>query len=160
MELIAAGALQRPILENLLQLYMHDFSELIALDIGEDGRYIYRDLPRYWSEAFRWPFLARYDGKLVGFALIKTANDGDRYDMAEFFVMRSYRHRGLGTELAEKVWRHFPGPWQIRVMEKNVAACRFWMSSIARFTNGAADFTTLEIDGTTWRYFAFDSTSK
>jgi predicted acetyltransferase len=159
-ELIQAGARQQSVLENLLQLYIHDFSELIPLDIGEDGRYSYKNLPLYWSDASRLPFLARFDGKLAGFVLVtilELSGDGEGYDMAEFFVLRSYRHRGVGRELAEKVWVRFPGLWQIRVMENNVAAVKFWASSIAKFTRRAADFTSIEIDGTRWRLFSFDS---
>jgi len=44
--------------------------------------------------------------------------DSEAWDMAEFSVLRQYRHRGIGTQLAEKVWLHCPGRWQIRVMEK------------------------------------------
>ena len=65
-ELIEAGAHQRPIMENLLQLYIHDFSEMVSLEIGEDGRYEYKDLNRYWSDPGRWPFLAKLGGKLAG----------------------------------------------------------------------------------------------
>jgi predicted acetyltransferase len=49
----------------------------------------------------------RLDGKLVGFALVTQGSepfgDSEAWDMAEFFVLRRYRHRGIGTQLAEKV---------------------------------------------------------
>lgn len=159
-ELIQAGAQQQSVLENLLQLYIYDFSELIPMDIGDDGRYSYKNLTLYWSDASRLPFLARFDGKLAGFVLVTIAQlpgDGECYDMAEFFVLLSYRHRGIGRELAEKVWIRFPGRWQIRVRANNVAAFRFWASSIAKFTRRVADFTSFEIDGTRWHLFSFDS---
>jgi predicted acetyltransferase len=97
---------------------------------------------------------------LAGFALVtisELSGDGEGYDMAEFFVLRSYRHRGIGRELAQKVWLRFPGLWQIRVMANNVAAFKFWASSIAKFTRSVADFTSFEIDGTRWHLFSFDS---
>ena len=159
-ELIQAGAQQQSVLDNLFQLYIHDFSELIPLDIGNDGRYTYKNLSLYWSDASRLPFLARFDGRLAGFVLVaisELSGGGEGYDMAEFFVLRSYRHRGIGRELAEKVWLRFPGPWQIRVMANNVAAFNFWASSIARFTRRVADFTSFEIDETRWHLFSFDS---
>lgn len=160
-ELIEAGAKHQSVLENLLQFYIHDFSELIAQDVGNDGRYNYKDLPLYWSDASRIPFLARFDGKLAGFALIRriseSPGDGEAYDMVEFFILRRYRHRGIGFELAEKVWLRCPGRLQIRVMGTNVAALRFWASSITKFTRRAVEFTSFEIDGTTWQVFSFDS---
>jgi predicted acetyltransferase len=159
-ELIQAGAKQQSVLENLLQLYIHDFSELVPQDVGDDGRYSYKNLSLYWSDSSRQPFLARFDGKLAGFALVtisELSGDGEGYDMAEFFVLRLYRHRGIGRELAEKVWLRLPGLWRIRVRENNVAACKFWASSIAKFTRRVADFTSFDIDGASWHLFSFDS---
>jgi hypothetical protein len=47
------------ILANLLELYAHDFSEFHSLDLGPDGRFGYKSLSLYWSEADRHPFLIR-----------------------------------------------------------------------------------------------------
>jgi predicted acetyltransferase len=161
LELIRASAEHQAALGNLLELYMHDFSELVPLDVGDDGRYGYKSLPLFWSDNSRLPFLARLDGKLVGFVLItqssEPSGDGDAWDMAEFFVLRRYRHRGIGTRLAEKVWLHCPGRWQIRVMQKNVLARRFWESSIAKFTGQPAQSTHLVKDGVAWHRFSLDS---
>jgi predicted acetyltransferase len=157
-ELIQAGAEYQPVFENLLQLYIHDFSELIPVDIGDDARYSYKNLALYWSDASRLPFLARLDGKLAGFALVtRIPEDDEAYDMAEFFVLRRYRRRGIGRELAEKVWLDCRGRWQIRVMANNRAALRFWTSSIANFTQRSADSRSSMIDGTEWRIFSFDA---
>ncbi len=160
-DLIQADAQQQSVMENLLQLYIHDFSELAPCDIGNEGRYSYKDLPFYWSDASRLPFLARFDEKLAGFVLVtkisEQSADGEAYDMTEFFVLRRYRRRGIGRELAEKVWLRLPGRWQIRVMATNVAAHRFWASSIARFTGRAAESTSFERNGAIWHLFSFDS---
>ena len=161
LELTPAAAEDQFVLENLLQLYIHDFSEMLPIDIGNDGRYSYTNLPAYWSDASRLPLLARIDGRLAGFVLIAKISipsaDGEAYDIAEFFVLRRYRHRGIGRALAEKLWLRFPGKWQIRVMANNVAAFRFWAASIARFTGRMAKSTSVESDGTTWHIFSFDS---
>jgi|SRR5271168_619577 len=160
-ELIEAGVEHQSVLANLLQFYIHDFSELVPLDLGNDGRYSYPNLPLYWSDASRMPFLAKFDGKLAGFVLITRTSElsggGEAFDMTEFFVLRRYRHRGIGRELAQKVWLRCPGRWQIRVMAKNVAALNFWGLSIAKFTRQAAEFTSCEINGMTWHIFSFDS---
>jgi predicted acetyltransferase len=161
LELIRAGAEHQSALGNLLELYIHDFSELVPADVGDDGRYGYKNLPLFWSDNCRLPFLARLDGKLVGFALVRLSSepsgDGEAWDMEEFFVLRRYRHHGVGTQLAEKVWLHCPGRWQIRVMEKNVLARRFWEWSIARFTGRPAQPTHYVKDGVAWHRFSFDS---
>jgi predicted acetyltransferase len=136
-EVIPALREQEFILANLLQLYAYDFSEFHEVEIGSDGRFTYRDLPLYWSEEGRHAFLVRVDTKLAGFVLVKkgseVSGDDATWDMAEFFVLRGYRRRGLGTRVAEEVWRRFPGPWEVRVMETNVAARAFWQRAISGF---------------------------
>lgn len=160
-ELIRAGAEHQSALANLLELYSHDFSELVQIDVGDDGRYGYKDLPLYWSDDSRLPFLAKLDGKLVGFALaartIKPLGDGECWDMAEFFVLRRYRHRGIGSEIARKVWLLCPGRWQIRVMEENLPARKFWESSIAGFTGFPAQSSKFVVDDGAWHQFSLDS---
>jgi predicted acetyltransferase len=161
LQLIRAGVEHQPALGNLLELYIHDFSELVPRDVGDDGRYGYKNLALYWSDNSRLPFLAKLDDKLFGFVLVtripEPSGDGETLDMAEFFVLRSYRRRGLGTQLAEKVWLHCPGRWQIRVMEKNVSALKFWESSIAKFTGQPTKSTRFMKDGVAWLRFSLDS---
>src|SRR5450631_4195545 len=103
-EVVPATLEQQPILANLLQLYAHDFSEFHDVDLGPDGRFVYASLPLYWSEPDRHPFLVRVDGRLAGFVLVKRGSEvsGDKtaWDMAEFFVIRGCRRRGIGTQIA------------------------------------------------------------
>jgi GNAT superfamily N-acetyltransferase len=112
-ELVPASSKQESILANLLELYAHDFSEFHDLELGIDGRFGYRSLSLYWSDPDRHPFLIAIDGKLAGLTLVKRGSEfsGNQtvWDMAEFFVIRAYRRRGIGTQIAHQVWRRFPG---------------------------------------------------
>lgn len=134
---------------------------LSQTQLSADGRFGYRNFSLYWSDDSRLPFLARLHGKVVGFALVtrnsEPFGDGQVWDMAEFFVLRRYRHRGIGTELATEVWRRCPGRWQIRVMEKNTHARSIWESSIAKFTGAPAHPSKFVVDGVPWYRFSFDS---
>jgi hypothetical protein len=38
------------LISNLLELYMHDLSEIFPIDVEPDGRFGYGCLPLYWSE--------------------------------------------------------------------------------------------------------------
>jgi acetyltransferase (GNAT) family protein len=100
-EVIQAEPEQKSILANLLDLYAHDFSEFHDVAIGEDGRFGYDSLPLYWSDPDRYPFLVRSDGQLAGLVLVKKGSGvfGNQavWDMAEFFVIRGCRRRGIGT---------------------------------------------------------------
>ena len=160
-EVIPATPEQEPVLANLLELYAHDFSEFQNLALGEDGRFGYPNLPLYWSEPNRHPFLIRMDGNLAGLALVKygseVSGDDAIWDMVEFFVVRGYRRRGLGTEIASQVWSRFPGSWKVRVMESNRAAHAFWGRAIEAFTGSPIQSVRVERNGKRWHVFSFDS---
>ena len=149
------------VLANLLELYSHDFSEFYDIDLGRDGRYGYKHLPSYWSDPGRHPFLVEIDDKLAGFVLVKrgsdVSGDPDVWDMAEFFVVRRYRRRGLGLRVAHDIWTRLPGRWEVRVMPENQAAHAFWERAIRTFTNDAVASVSVEKDGKRWEVFAFDA---
>ena len=152
-EIIPASLDQQPVLANLLELYVHDFSEFFGVELGPDGRFGYPQLPLYWTEPGRYPYLIRLDGKLAGFALIKR--EADKWDMAEFFLLRAHRRRGIGTEIAHNIWRRLPGTWEVRVMEANAPGLAFWKRAISQFTGKPADAVRAERNGRTWQVFTF-----
>jgi predicted acetyltransferase len=160
-EVIPASRDQESILANLLELYAHDFSEFHDLELGEDGRFGYKHLALYWREPDRYPFLVRMDGKLAGLVLVKRGSEISSnetvWDIAEFFVVRGYRRRGLGTKTAHEVWRRFPGLWEVRVMESNDSAHQFWARAISAFSGETIHSVGVEKRGEPWRVFSFES---
>jgi predicted acetyltransferase len=159
-ELVPAAREQESVVANLLELYAHDFSEFHNLELGADGRFGYQPLPLYWSEPDRYSFLIKVNGRLAGLALVKRGPEvsGSKavWDMAEFFIVRAYRGRGIGMQVAHQVWRRFPGPWQVRVMESNRAALHFWRRAITAFTGEAILPARVDKDGECWHVFAFE----
>lgn len=160
-ELLVAKREDEAVLANLLELYVYEFSELPGIDAGEDGRFGYPQLSLYWSEPERYPFLVRVDGKLAGFVLVKRGQGinggGTVRDVTEFFVLRAYRRRGVGTRVAHEVWRRFPGQWEVRVMEENSPALCFWTDAVATFCREAVSPVRVEKDGRWWQVFSFES---
>ena len=135
-----ASKAERPTLDNLMQLYIYDWSELRPLDVGDDGRFPDYPLDAYWQDSWRHPLLLRVDGRLAGFALV---SEGSRltgapgvFDMAEFFVMRRFRRKRVGLAAAAAAFDRFKGPWEIRQHDENTAATAFWRSAIDRYTGG------------------------
>ena len=143
---------ERPILRRLMELYQYDFSESDGADIGPMGLYDYPYLDHYWVEAGRIPFLVRVDGKLAGFVLISRYNYftgyKDAWVMAEFFIMRKYRMRGVGEQVARWVFDHHPGAWQVSQIPENKAAITFWRKVIGRYTHD--NFEELTLDNEHW----------
>lgn len=144
---------QRALLENLMQLYAYDFSELLGGAVDEAGRFAVPSLEPYFTEEGRHPFVLLVGGHPAGFALVtgwsRLTGDAGTRDMAEFFVMRAYRRRGVGKQAAFELFDRFPGPWEVRQRASNTAATSFWRRVIAAYTGGT--FTETSLDDERWR---------
>jgi predicted acetyltransferase len=137
-EVTAAELDDKSVVRQLLELYGHDFSEFTDADVDAHGYYGYRYLDQYWTEPERRPFLFRVDRRWAGFALVRV---GDPHDMAEFFVLRKYRRRGVGMSAARDIFARFGGNWQVRQMAANTAATNFWRRAVPpTFEEEATDF--------------------
>jgi predicted acetyltransferase len=77
--------------------------------------------------------------------------------MAEFFIIRGYRRRGIGTEVAHEVWRMFPGQWEVRVVKTNDTAKEFWERAITGYIGESGNPVSVEKDGKSWYLFSFES---
>jgi len=131
-----------PILSNLLELYVHDLSGVFEIEIGADGRFGYEGLPLYSSKPdTHFAFLVRVGTRLGGFALVTrgspATDDPEDLDLAEFFILRSYRRTGIGRRAAFLLWNRLPGHWVVRVSEANRAGRAFWEPTIQEYTGGA-----------------------
>ena len=128
---------QRSVLENLIQFYVYAFTEYVKVPLDPTGRFEYSQLPLYWIDPNRYPFIISIEERLAGFALVKNCSEFSEnpavWDMAEFFVMRGERGRGVGHAAAQQIWQRLSGPWEVRVLPTNCRALRFWRESIARF---------------------------
>jgi len=155
LEVIPAAPDEAPVLANLLNLYMHDFSEVMDLEIGDDGRFLYPQLDRYWTDPDHYPFSIKLDGKYAGVALVKQ--EPSVWDMAEFFILRGYRRRSIGTRAAHEIWKRFPGPWEIRVMQSNIPGLNFWPKAISSLSGELTESVRVELRGIWWTVFSFES---
>jgi predicted acetyltransferase len=131
----------RSLLSNLLELYLHDMSEVFPISVGADGRFGYDKLPLYWSQPeTHFAYLIRSEGEVAGFALVTrgspATSDPDDLDVSEFFILRSYRSRRVGRRAAFLLWDDRPGRWIVRVSEANHAALPFWERTIRDYTQG------------------------
>lgn len=138
LEMQTASVSEKPVLRNLLQLCLHDYSEFNGEDVDEHGIFNYNYLDSYWTEPGRHAFLARVDGKLAGFVLVRQLDpEQAAYHIAEYFILRKYRRRGLGRQVAFWVFDHFPGQWMVSQETGNLSAQAFWRRIVADYTAGA-----------------------
>jgi predicted acetyltransferase len=133
-ERLKASIQQKTILANWLELYAYDFTEFCGFDV---------------------------DKKIAGFGLMKKgcpfSNNATVWDIAEFFILKKYRHLGVGTVIAQDTWRAFKGPWQVRVLAKNQSALSFWQQAIQQFTGILPEKTKGCIEEEDWVIYRFIS---
>lgn len=116
----------RPVLENLLQLYMHDLSEFRGSvpdrhgRFGGDSRYA-----SYFTDPDRCAYLVCHLSQPSGFALVRGLSEPRRV-VGGFFIVRALRRHGLGRDAARALLRRHPGPWEIAFQEENPRAATFW----------------------------------
>src|SRR5882724_2438071 len=106
LQISKVGPEYAPILRNLFEHYVHDMSEWFHFDTRPDGSYSY-DAASLWTRGFE-THLAQAGDSLVGFAIVGSAaewlDDTNAHDVREFFVLRKFRRKGAGRQIAEHIW--------------------------------------------------------
>jgi predicted acetyltransferase len=151
-QVVRAEPASRDALRNLMDLYAYDFSDILGLEVGDNGRFEEYPLDAYWKDSWRFPFLIRTGVQLAGFALVnrksRLSGANDVWDMAEFFVLRKHRRTGVGMAAAHQLFSSHAGMWEVRERKENVAATVFWRKAIGTFTSG--HFTEDVLDDARW----------
>jgi predicted acetyltransferase len=148
--LTAATRVQEPVIQNLMQLYTHDFSEYwkgtLKGDLLPDGRFPAYPMADYWTRANWSAFFICTDGVLAGFALINDithSGESANRNVGEFFVLRKHRAKGVGCRAAAIMFDRHPGSWEVAVARINLRAYEFWKKAIG----GAAQASSIrELD--------------
>lgn len=156
-EISLASGDERLILQNLMQLYLYEFSVMDDIDVDDEtGMFVDPNLERYLTEEGRYPFIVRANGKLAGFALVRKGSyfsaqenqAGKSMTVAEFFVMNKYRRKGIGTKVAIYLFDRFPGPWEVAQVAENHSGQAFWRSVIGEYSKG--NYEEFDLDNEVW----------
>src|SRR5579863_2361562 len=147
---------QAPVIQNLMQLYTHDFSEFwggtARGDVNAQGLFPAYPLDEYWSSPNWAAMLICRDLQLAGFCLVNDrAHSGLKAhrNMAEFFVLRKHRGRGVGRLAAEIIFSRQPGLWEVAVARKNAHAQEFWRKTLSRSAQ-CSQFHELDLQDARW----------
>lgn len=136
-DLIPVKEKQKSILSDLLRQYQQELSKFREANSDENGTHVYKYLDSYWKESDRHAFFIKADNSLAGFVMINKYNliSQGAWSVAEFFVLKNYRNKGIGKEAAFKLFAKFSGNWEISQMENNEEAQKFWRKIIKEYTN-------------------------
>ena len=126
-----------PALQQMLELYQYDLSDIWPQDAETDAKYGY-NLERYQHDERFHAHVALDGSQYAGFALVSpgvvTRKEG--MWMEQFFVLKRYRRTGIGRALALHSLESHPGPWEVGQMPSNVVAQDFWRKVISERTRG------------------------
>ena len=148
-EVRQARADEQHVVANLMELYLHDLSEFWDHDVDAQGRFGYA-LDGYWRLPTHAAFVFRVNGQYAGFALVNddVCRAGNERWMAQFFVLRKYRRRGVASVAARAIFDALPGKWEVGQVPANLPAQAFWRKLIGAYTQGR--FTEAEGDQEAW----------
>ena len=113
--------------------------------LGEHGSRHEELLARWFRDDRSHPLLILEAGRAAGFALVSRpralpgARETADYRLADFFVRRSHRRRGIGQAAASLIFSRFAGRWEIIEAAANGDAVRFWRRTVMEYTHGRYD---------------------
>jgi ribosomal-protein-alanine N-acetyltransferase len=135
-----ASLSEYPVIQNLARFYVYDMSEFLGNEGGwelpEDGLFECIDFKKYWEDKNSFPFLIRYKNEIAGFVIVdKKGSDAEiEFNMAQFFILRKFKNKGIGKYVATEIFKKFPGIWEVMVIPGNEGAYRFWRATIKNFS--------------------------
>jgi predicted acetyltransferase len=152
---------ERQLLQQMLELYQHDLSDIWDQDLDVRGEFGY-STERFWQDPNCAAYIFRIEEHPAGFALVdkEVKVPGGEFWMDQFFVMKKYRKQGVGSDAANIVFNSHIGQWQVGQMMDNFVAQSFWRKTISSYT--ANQYKETEITSGWWQGIvqSFTSLSK
>ncbi|KAB8135739.1 GNAT family N-acetyltransferase [Gracilibacillus oryzae] len=133
------------VLSNIIQLYRYDSSEFDGHALNSHGLYMYKYLDNQWTDDYRYPAIIKVDGEIAGFVLIildvpkdftKLSKTNKTNVISDFFILRKFRRKGIGKQVAFSIFDQFKGDWEVKQTLTNKPAYEFWKKVIGDYTNG------------------------
>ena len=137
-------------LQQMLELYQYELSDIWPQDADAEARYGY-NLDRHRAGGRFHAHVALSGVQYAGFALVGPAavTRQDGYWMEQFFILKRYRRTGAGLALAQHVFSCHPGLWEIGQMPENHRAQAFWRRTIGQVTGGT--YTEVQVTEGWWK---------
>lgn len=146
------GLDQKFIINNLYPLYLHDLSEIWNRLPNKFGVFDEDDLRTleeqkavfdiWWEKpSILFPYLISVNSIPAGFGLVArppyTPDQADFY-LNEFFIVRSFRGKGVGEQAAQQLFNRYHGQWQLHTnpTARNTHSTAFWRKTLAHYSEG------------------------
>lgn len=144
-QLVPAKPKQITLLQNLWQLYSHDFTEFLRIDVDAEGRFPYDfEFSNYFEKAGHWAYIANVGENIAGFVLFTDnvmQGRGKGRHMEEFFILRRFRRKGIGRSMAFQAFDTYQGIWEVSEVATNQPAIQFWRKVIEDYAGKFSETT-------------------
>lgn len=125
---------KKDILNNLMQLYLHNISLNFPIDFDSNtGMYGYDDIEKYFENDNNKAFFILKENEIAGFMLIDLSDE--KNIVQEMFVLNNYKRKGVGKTAVSILFDKFRGNWEIKSLPCSESAEKFWISSVKEYTN-------------------------
>lgn len=125
---------KKDILNNLMQLYLHNISLNFPMDFDSNtGMYGYDDIEKYFENDNNKAFFILKENEIAGFMLIDLSDE--KNIVQEMFVLNNYKRKGVGKTAVSILFDKFRGNWEIKSLPCSKSAEKFWISSVKEYTN-------------------------
>ncbi|MBQ6645817.1 MAG: GNAT family N-acetyltransferase [Clostridia bacterium] len=120
----------RTLLWNLFQKFLYEMTNFYDNEFDEEGNLHYGHFDSYFEGKPDRRALFLYENEtMVGFAMLnRFSHIGAELDwaLAEFTVFPRFRRHHLALQATRKLFKEYPGRWEIKYNEKNQAAKALW----------------------------------
>ena len=131
-------------IESVYRDYLNDLAPLgtgVFPVLGEIGHREPDQLASWFADSSAQILTILQNERPVGFAMVRivqpmAARPVADYSMAEFFIARDWRRRGVGQEAVRLIFDRFSGRWHIMEYLRNPGAVSFWRRVVSSYTEG------------------------
>lgn len=131
-------------IESVYRDYLNDLAPLatgVFPILGEIGHREPDQLASWFADSSAQLLTILNNDQPVGFAMVRLAQPlasrpATDFSMAEFFIARDWRRRGVGQEAVRLIFDRFSGRWHIMEYLRNPGAVSFWRRVVTAYTDG------------------------
>ena len=99
---------KKDILNNLMQLYLHNISLNFPMDFDSNtGMYGYDDIEKYFENDNNKAFFILKENEIAGFMLIDLSDE--KNIVQEMFILNNYKRKGVGKTAVSILFDKFRG---------------------------------------------------
>ena len=126
----------RKLLYALNQKYLYEMTRYYDDPFDGNGNLSYGYFDSFFTDPSRCAFFLLHEEELVGFAMINRCSmlgQSTDHVLAEFTVFPAYRRKHYALSSAQKLFDQFPGSWEIKFHERNIAASHLWQEVTSKY---------------------------